>query len=177
MLILNCMDCYSKRGAASVTDRTDQEFLGPIGTNPLHLHKISPHFSIVFCIFLFFWHFPQYPPSNAHVQNPNPCQFFPSDFFSDQRLTEELVKYGSLSSGAMEQEVSQTQWLPACRWYSTPSKTTTTKTTTIKTTTTQTITKTITKPWSKKAHRLNGYQHAVSTACLSLHHNDQPNFV
>ena len=68
--------------------------------------NISLHFSVVLQFFLLSDIFPNISPhpSIAHVWNPNPCQFFPLDFFPKQRLTQELVKYGSLSNGAMDQE-------------------------------------------------------------------------
>ena len=59
-------------GPPTVTDRTDQEFSGPIGSK-LHLRRLHPtnyictkYFSAFLrslAIFLAFWHFPQYFPS------------------------------------------------------------------------------------------------------------------
>ena len=62
-------------GPPTVTDRTDQEFSGPIGSK-LHLRRLHPtnyictkYFSAFLrslAIFLAFWHFPQYFPSPFH---------------------------------------------------------------------------------------------------------------
>ena len=50
--------------------------------------NISLHFSVVLQFFLLSDIFPNIspPPSIAHVWNPNPCQFFPLDFFSSNVL-------------------------------------------------------------------------------------------
>ena len=102
-------------GPPTVTDRTDQEFSGPIGSK-LHLRRLHPtnyictkYFSAFLrslAIFLAFWHFPQYFPSPFHCSclKSKSVSIFPTWLFPKQRLTQELVKYGSLSNGAMDQE-------------------------------------------------------------------------
>ena len=111
MLILNCMDCYSKRGAASVTDRTDQEFLGPIGTVPPHLH-IFLHFSSIFLPFPLFLTASSISPfpSNAHVRNPNPCQFFPLTFSPTNVLLKNCSNTAACQMAPWSKKV---HWLPA----------------------------------------------------------------